>query len=208
MFWFVGNVVAFVVGLQWGIVGVATAYLIATILIEPVRAYLTTRALGIPIWRFVGAFSTVAQATTLMAVAVLGARALFIEAGLPSALQLVLLTAIGVVVTQPPASGARQTSRARSRVPSAGVGATQTQCRDARGAALADRLGAGAETLAHRALAAEPGAPTMMTCSKSCRPVTLIHEPQRALKLTPRELEVLQMISWELTNAEAARVCT
>jgi O-antigen/teichoic acid export membrane protein len=98
MLWFVGNVVAFVIGLHWGILGVATAYLIATILIEPVRAYATTRALGIPLWRFLGAFSTVAQATTLMAVAVLGARALFIEAGLPTAVQLVLLTAIGVGV--------------------------------------------------------------------------------------------------------------
>ena len=57
MLWFVGNVVAFVVGLHWGILGVATAYAIATVLIEPVRAYATTRALGIPLWRFLGAFA-------------------------------------------------------------------------------------------------------------------------------------------------------
>jgi O-antigen/teichoic acid export membrane protein len=98
MLWFVGNVVAFTVGLQWGILGVATAYALATVLIEPVRTYATTRALGIPQWRFIGAFSSVAQATTLMAIAVLGARVLFVEAGLPSAVRLVLLAVVGVGV--------------------------------------------------------------------------------------------------------------
>jgi DNA-binding NarL/FixJ family response regulator len=40
----------------------------------------------------------------------------------------------------------------------------------------------------------------------AANPDTLVHErPDGLVKLTPRELEVLQMISWGLTNAEAAR---
>jgi O-antigen/teichoic acid export membrane protein len=95
---FVGSVIAFVAGLPWGIVGVATAYAIATALIEPVRTYLTTRALGISFWRFVGAFRGITEATVVMAGATFTARTALVTAGVPAAARLVLVVALGAVV--------------------------------------------------------------------------------------------------------------
>lgn len=97
MLWFVGSVGAFALGLQWGIVGVAVCYAAATTLIEPVRTYLTTRALGISPWTFVRAFAGVAQATALMAAALLATRAALLESGLPTSARLVLLVVVGGV---------------------------------------------------------------------------------------------------------------
>ncbi len=98
MLWFVGSVSAFALGVQWGIVGVAASYAVVTVLIEPLRTYLTTRALEISFWRFVRAFGGIAQATAVMAGVLLIARAALIESGLPIAARLVLLVALGVVV--------------------------------------------------------------------------------------------------------------
>ena len=67
MLWFVGSVGALVLGLRWGIVGVAACYAAATLALEPLRTYLTTRALGISLWRFPASLSGVAQATAVMA---------------------------------------------------------------------------------------------------------------------------------------------
>jgi O-antigen/teichoic acid export membrane protein len=95
---FAGSVAAFALGVQWGIIGVAACYLASNILIEPLRTYLTTRALGIPVRRFLVSLSGVAQATALMAVAVLAARAALVAAGVPAAGRLVLLILLGGVV--------------------------------------------------------------------------------------------------------------
>ncbi len=43
----VASVIAFVAGLPWGILGVATAYAISSTLVEPYYLRLTTRTLGI-----------------------------------------------------------------------------------------------------------------------------------------------------------------
>jgi PST family polysaccharide transporter len=93
--WFVANLVAFVIGLHWGIVGVATCYVAATAIVEPVRTYLTSRALGISVWRFIRAFGGVTQATALMAATMLATRAALIHAGLPAATQLGVLVVVG-----------------------------------------------------------------------------------------------------------------
>jgi hypothetical protein len=84
--------------LEWGIVGVAACYAAAAVAIEPVRAIITTRALGIPLWRFVGALTGVAQATLVMAVMVLGARGALLALGVPPAARLVLLIVLGAAV--------------------------------------------------------------------------------------------------------------
>ena len=96
MLWFAASVGAFALGLHWGILGVAALYAVATIAVEPVRTYLTTRALGIPFRSFVAAFSGVAQAAAVMAVALLAARSALVEAGVSAAPRLVLLVLIGV----------------------------------------------------------------------------------------------------------------
>ncbi len=98
MLWFGGSVGAVILGLHWGIVGVAAFYAAATVVIEPVRAIITTRALGIPLWRFVRSLAGVAQATTVMAAAVLGAQAAMVTVGVPVAGRLVLLVLLGAAV--------------------------------------------------------------------------------------------------------------
>ena len=74
----------------------AVCYAIVTTLLEPLRAYLTTRALGIPLWRFVRSLGGVAQGTALMVAALLPTRAAFETLGLPEAVQLVILVALGI----------------------------------------------------------------------------------------------------------------
>ena len=65
---------------------------------EPLRAWVTTRALGIPLWRFVRSLSGIAQATAVMAGALVAARLGLVEAGAPAWLRLVLLIALGGIV--------------------------------------------------------------------------------------------------------------
>lgn len=94
-FWFVMTTCAFVIGLHWGVKGVAVCYAISTTLVEPVRAYITTRALGIPLMRFVGSLSGVAQATAIMAVVLLPTRAALVAADVPAIAQLGILIVLG-----------------------------------------------------------------------------------------------------------------
>jgi O-antigen/teichoic acid export membrane protein len=96
--WFVATIGSIAIGMHWGLLGAATCYAVATVLVEPVGAWLTTRALGISLWRFVGAFAGIVQATALMAVAVLAARSLLVAGGVPAVARLVLLVALGGVV--------------------------------------------------------------------------------------------------------------
>jgi O-antigen/teichoic acid export membrane protein len=93
--WFLGSTAAVSLGLHWGIVGVATAYAIATLVIEPLRTYITTRALGISPWRFVAAFNGIAQASAVMALVLAVSRTGLEHAGVGAALRVVLLVAIG-----------------------------------------------------------------------------------------------------------------
>ena len=100
LFWFtmgsfVGSLGAVILGLQWGIVGVAVCYAAATVAIEPVRAIITTRALGVPLWRFVRSLGGVAQATLVMAATVLAARAALLALGMPPAARLAVLIMLG-----------------------------------------------------------------------------------------------------------------
>jgi O-antigen/teichoic acid export membrane protein len=92
---FVAAVVAFAVGVQWGIVGVATSYVVATALVEPVRTWIASRALGISSWRFYAALAGVAQATALMAGALLVTRAALVAAGAQPFARLIVLVLIG-----------------------------------------------------------------------------------------------------------------
>jgi O-antigen/teichoic acid export membrane protein len=96
--WFLGTIGAFALGLQWGVLGVAACYTGLTLLLEPVRTLLTTRALGISFWRFVRPLSGIAQASALMGAALLAARAALVAEEVPAAARLVLLVALGLAV--------------------------------------------------------------------------------------------------------------
>jgi O-antigen/teichoic acid export membrane protein len=92
---FASAVVAFAVGVHWGIVGVATSYVVATALVEPVRTWLASRALGISPWRFYAALAGVAQATVLMAAVLLVTRAALVAADAQPLPRLIVLVLVG-----------------------------------------------------------------------------------------------------------------
>jgi PST family polysaccharide transporter len=101
LLWSVGTIGAVVFGLQWDIVVVAVCFAVATLVMEPLRAYITTRALEISLWRFVRSLSGIAQAAALMGGALVVARLGLVEAGAPAWLRLVLLVALGAIVYLP-----------------------------------------------------------------------------------------------------------
>ena len=96
-----GSLIAFVVGINWGILGVATAYAVSSTLIEPFYTFITARALDVSVWPFFRALAGVAQASVAMVVAVVAARQLLLETGLGSAARLGILVALGIVVYTP-----------------------------------------------------------------------------------------------------------
>ena len=96
--WFVFSVGGVAIGLAWGIVGVAIAYAVANTVVEPLNAYLTSRALRISPWRFVQALVGVSEAAALMGLVVLLIRAGLIAAGVGPAPRLALCIIAGVVV--------------------------------------------------------------------------------------------------------------
>jgi O-antigen/teichoic acid export membrane protein len=98
---FVAHLVAFVIGLQWGVVGVAACYAVSTTLVEPLYFWLTARAVGISPWAVLRALSGVVQAALAMFVAVLIARVLLVHAGTTSIERLVLLIPFGASVFVP-----------------------------------------------------------------------------------------------------------
>jgi O-antigen/teichoic acid export membrane protein len=96
--WFVATLVSVAIGLQWGVIGVAACYAIATLLVEPVRTYITARALGTSPWSFVTALAGVTQAALLMAGFLLVARSALVVLDVPAAARLVALVAAGGAV--------------------------------------------------------------------------------------------------------------
>jgi O-antigen/teichoic acid export membrane protein len=95
------HIIAFTIGLHWGIVGVAAAFAISSTLIEPVLTVLTARCIGVSPWIFPRALFGVAQATGGMCAVLLGLRHAMVEAEVPVAARLVLASIAGVIVIVP-----------------------------------------------------------------------------------------------------------
>jgi len=98
LFYFASHVVAFSVGVQFGIVGVATGYAISSTIVEPVYGLLTARALGVSLLDFVRNLAGVAQASVLMLAVLVGARGVLIHEDVGAVARLVGLTALGAAV--------------------------------------------------------------------------------------------------------------
>jgi len=98
---FVLHLTAFVIGLQWGVVGVAVGYLVSSAIVEPLLGWVTTRALGVSPFVLVRGLAGVFQASALMAAAVLVTRMGLLEAGVGAPLRLVASIAVGVAVYVP-----------------------------------------------------------------------------------------------------------
>jgi O-antigen/teichoic acid export membrane protein len=92
------HIVAFVIGLQWGVVGVAVAYAISSTLVEPIYTVLTARELGISPLRILECLSGVIVAAAVMAATVFGARLGLIDAGLGPAGRLGICILVGATV--------------------------------------------------------------------------------------------------------------
>jgi O-antigen/teichoic acid export membrane protein len=99
--WFAAGLASFVIGLRWGIVGVAGAYAVACTFVEPVNAWLTSRALGISIWRILRGLAPVAQASAAMGLVALCAMLLLREGHVPPAARLGIVIAVGAVAYVP-----------------------------------------------------------------------------------------------------------
>jgi O-antigen/teichoic acid export membrane protein len=95
------SVAAFVGGLPWGIVGVATAYAGMSTIVEPYYTWLTARSLGISVFALPRALAGVVQATLAMAILLLPLRLELVHVGVPAPARLVLVVVAGVLVYVP-----------------------------------------------------------------------------------------------------------
>ncbi|WCB95814.1 Lipopolysaccharide biosynthesis protein WzxC [Baekduia alba] len=92
-----GHIMAFAIGLHWGVLGVAIAYAISSTFIEPILTYLTSRELGVSFWTIPRALWGVAQASALMAAATVAAHELLIGTAVGQLARLALTIAVGML---------------------------------------------------------------------------------------------------------------
>jgi O-antigen/teichoic acid export membrane protein len=95
------TVAAFAAGLPWGINGVATAYLIATVVLQPVFLWFTVRAVGLSMSDWLRSIVGVVEAGVVMVLIVLGGRELLLETTLGVTARLAALIVIGAAVYVP-----------------------------------------------------------------------------------------------------------
>jgi O-antigen/teichoic acid export membrane protein len=91
--------VAFVVGLKWGILGVATGYAVmATAVVQPLYLWLTARELGASVRDILRTLSPIVQATLVMLVPVVALRLVLVHNGVSPAFRLVTVALVGAAV--------------------------------------------------------------------------------------------------------------
>ena len=91
------TVLGFVIGLHWGVVGVAASFAITRFIIAPPQTYITCRTLGVSP-AFVRGEALVAGLAVVMAAAVAVARLGLVHAGVPAAARLAIVVPFGFVV--------------------------------------------------------------------------------------------------------------
>lgn len=92
------HIAGFIVGLHWGVIGVAVAYAITTTCIEPWFTWLTARSIGISPWRLVRGLRGVFEAGLIMAGGVLAMRALLVHLGIATEARFGGVVLFGVVL--------------------------------------------------------------------------------------------------------------
>jgi O-antigen/teichoic acid export membrane protein len=95
---FAAHLVAFVIGVQFGILGVAIGYAVSSTFVEPLFSWLTSHALGVSPFAVVRALGGVATAAAIMGVAVFGARLLLVAQSVAPFERLLTLTLFGGVL--------------------------------------------------------------------------------------------------------------
>jgi O-antigen/teichoic acid export membrane protein len=115
------SVAAFAVGLPGGISGVALAYLVASLIMQPGLMVITARAIDVPLRDVAGSLSGVLQAGLGMMAIVFGAREGLIALDVPTGARLAALIVVGALAYVPlvlwraPAVRAELTDVARRR---------------------------------------------------------------------------------------------
>lgn len=90
--------VAWLVGLRFGVVGVATAYAIAaTLIVQPASALLTLRCIELPVRRLAAALGGVVQASLVAVTVVAWTRWLLVEEGASPGFRLAVAVGVGLV---------------------------------------------------------------------------------------------------------------
>ncbi len=92
---------AFAAGLPWGIEGVATAYVLVSVVLEPAYLVLTTRAVGITPWRWLASIRGVLEAGGVMFAVLLLARELLLRTEIPVGARLALEIVVGAAAYLP-----------------------------------------------------------------------------------------------------------
>jgi O-antigen/teichoic acid export membrane protein len=92
---------AFASGLPWGLQGVATAYLLVTLVLQPVFLWLTTRVVGISTLEWFRSIWGVVQAGAGMLLAELGVHEALLGAGVPAGARLAAALAVGALAFVP-----------------------------------------------------------------------------------------------------------
>lgn len=94
----IADVVAFVVGAHWGIIGIAIAYAITTTMIAPLYFQLAARSVGLTAFGFLREMSGILQASALTGLVALGTREGLLALGAGPAARLVVVAAVGMLV--------------------------------------------------------------------------------------------------------------
>jgi O-antigen/teichoic acid export membrane protein len=89
---------SFVIGLHWGVVGVAAAFAVASAIIEPMYAALTAATISLPLRRYVRSLTGIAQASIAMAMAILAIRVPLERANIAPMLRLVVELTAGLAL--------------------------------------------------------------------------------------------------------------
>ncbi len=88
---------AFAIGLRWGIIGVATGYLIATMVLTPIQWGFVARVMNVTVRElWMAVFPSIAGCAVMTAL-VLPARLTLLTSGVPKTVTLTLLVLLGVV---------------------------------------------------------------------------------------------------------------
>jgi polysaccharide transporter, PST family len=98
---FAVHVVGFVVGLHWGVLGVASAYAVSSTIVEPLYAWLTARALNVTPWILLRGLSGVLQASLVMATTVFVVRFALVHADVSTGRRLLIAIVVGAIVYLP-----------------------------------------------------------------------------------------------------------
>lgn len=92
------NLVAFAVGVSWGIVGVAVAYALTNTLLQPVNVWLTGRIVGISLATFCRNLAGTVRATAVMLAAIVPLRQLLVAEDVADSLRLAAVAVVGGAV--------------------------------------------------------------------------------------------------------------